>query len=49
MAQSIRIVGSGAFFYSSDFPHEVNNEICKHEIAAFLDNAEIATPDSRKA
>jgi uncharacterized protein len=42
MAQAIKELGPGAFVYSSDFPHEVNNATCKKEIAAFLDNADIA-------
>ncbi|HXQ50611.1 MAG TPA: amidohydrolase family protein [Stellaceae bacterium] len=45
MAQAIRELGSGAFVYSSDFPHEVNNATCKKEIAAFLDNRDIADAD----
>jgi uncharacterized protein len=42
---AIRILGGGAFVYSSDFPHEVNNESCKHEIAEFLRNPDIGTAD----
>ena len=29
MAEAIRALGGGAFVYSSDFPHEVNNESCQ--------------------
>jgi uncharacterized protein len=45
MAEAIRQLGGGAFVYSSDFPHEVNNETCKHEIAEFLGNAQIEAAD----
>jgi uncharacterized protein len=42
MAEAIRQLGEGAFVYSSDFPHEVNNDICRHEIEEFLDNGAIS-------
>jgi uncharacterized protein len=45
MAEAIKLIGTGAFVYSSDFPHEVNNESCKHEIAEFLANEHIASWD----
>jgi predicted TIM-barrel fold metal-dependent hydrolase len=45
IAAAIDALGSGAFVYSSDFPHEVNNASCKHEIAEFLANDRIAEPD----
>jgi predicted TIM-barrel fold metal-dependent hydrolase len=45
MAAAIKRLGGGAFVYSSDFPHEVNNETCKHEIAEFLGNDAIAATD----
>jgi predicted TIM-barrel fold metal-dependent hydrolase len=45
MAEAIRQLGGGAFVYSSDFPHEVNNAICKHEIGEFLANPHIAEAD----
>jgi predicted TIM-barrel fold metal-dependent hydrolase len=38
LVSMIRLVGAGAFMYSSDFPHEVNSDYCKHEIAEFLEN-----------
>ncbi len=31
------MVGAEAFVFSSDFPHEVNNDICKHEIEELLE------------
>jgi len=45
MAEAIRQLGGGAFIYSSDFPHEVNNDTCRHEIAEFLENGAIAEAD----
>ncbi len=38
LVSMVRMVGHQAFMYSSDFPHEVNSEYCKHEIAEFLEN-----------
>jgi uncharacterized protein len=32
-----KMVGAEAFVFSSDFPHEVNNDICKHEIEELLE------------
>lgn len=45
IAEAISHLGSGAFIYSSDFPHEVNNASCKHEIAEFIANDRIAPAD----
>ncbi|HLG69146.1 MAG TPA: amidohydrolase family protein, partial [Chloroflexota bacterium] len=41
IAHAISVLGREAFVYSSDFPHEVNNDICKHEIGEFLENPEL--------
>jgi uncharacterized protein len=45
MATAIKELGGGAFIYSSDFPHEVNNESCRHEINEFLKNGTISVAD----
>ncbi|HXG50301.1 MAG TPA: amidohydrolase family protein [candidate division Zixibacteria bacterium] len=45
IAHAIRRVGAKPFLYSSDFPHEVNNEFCKHEIGEMLDNRELTDAD----
>jgi len=45
IAEAIEQIGSNAFLYSSDFPHEVNNASCKHEIAEFAANNRIAPAD----
>jgi uncharacterized protein len=45
IAAAIKELGGGAFVYSSDFPHEVNNASCKHEIAKFLANDDTAAAD----
>ena len=33
LVRAVQLLGSGAFMFSSDFPHEVSAEMCKHEIA----------------
>ena len=37
--------GSSAFVFSSDFPHEVNLDICRHEIEEICENAELSDDD----
>ena len=32
MPFAIKVVGNSPFLYSSDFPHEVTNESCKHDL-----------------
>jgi predicted TIM-barrel fold metal-dependent hydrolase len=45
IAHAIRRIGNKAWVYSSDYPHEVNNEFCKHEINEMLENKEITDAD----
>jgi predicted TIM-barrel fold metal-dependent hydrolase len=42
---AVKQVGAGAFVFSSDFPHEVNNDICKHEIEELLESPEMTPAD----
>jgi predicted TIM-barrel fold metal-dependent hydrolase len=44
---AIRTVGREAFVFSSDFPHEVNTDICRHEIEEILENDELNDDDKR--
>ena len=41
----VKAVGAGAFVFSSDFPHEVNNDICKHEIEELLETPDLTDAD----
>jgi predicted TIM-barrel fold metal-dependent hydrolase len=41
----IQAVGNQPFMFSSDFPHEVNNEYCKHEIEEIVDNEHLSDDD----
>jgi predicted TIM-barrel fold metal-dependent hydrolase len=45
LAHAIRSVGSEPFMFSSDYPHEVNAAMCKHELAELLENEEISEAD----
>ena len=46
LATAIEYFGCAAFMYSSDFPHEVNVESCKHELEE-LDELEISDEDKQ--
>jgi predicted TIM-barrel fold metal-dependent hydrolase len=41
----VEAVGNKPFMFSSDFPHEVNNEYCKHEIEEIIDNEHLTDDD----
>ncbi len=45
IAHAIKRIGNKPWVFSSDYPHEVNNEFCKHEINEFLENDEISDAD----
>jgi predicted TIM-barrel fold metal-dependent hydrolase len=45
MPFAIKTVGNKAFFYSSDFPHEVTNASCKHDLEELMESNEIAADD----
>ena len=42
---AVKTVGSEAFVFSSDFPHEVNSEMCKHEVAELLEMNDLENLD----
>jgi len=45
MPFAIKVVGNQPFIYSSDFPHEVTNASCKHDIEELLESDEITEDD----
>jgi predicted TIM-barrel fold metal-dependent hydrolase len=45
LAHAIKRVGNGPFIFSSDFPHEVNNEFCKRELGEIMENRELTAED----
>jgi len=48
MPFAIKVVGNEPFIYSSDFPHEVTNESCKHDIGELLESGDL-TQDDKEA
>ncbi len=42
---AVKCVGSDPFFFSSDYPHEVTNDLCKAEIGEILENDELTDAD----
>lgn len=45
IAHAVRRIGNTPWVFSSDYPHEVNNEFCKHEINELLENEELTAAD----
>ena len=42
---AVSIVGNKPFIFSSDFPHEVNNETCKAELEELDENSRLTEAD----
>jgi predicted TIM-barrel fold metal-dependent hydrolase len=45
IAEALRIVGNKPFVYSTDYPHEVDADTCKHELEELRENPEITDAD----
>ncbi len=45
LGAAVKLVGAQPFVFSSDYPHEVNTEICRHEIEELLENEDISRKD----
>ena len=45
LGAAIKVVGNKPFIYSSDFPHEVTAQSCKHEIEELQENEELNDDD----
>ena len=45
LAAAVRMIGPEPFMYSSDFPHEVNSETCRHELDELIENKELSKND----
>src|SRR5581483_1513880 len=45
LAAAVKLVGAQPFVFSSDYPHEVNADICRHEIEELLENDDISRTD----
>jgi len=42
---AVSVVGNRPFIFSSDFPHEVNNDTCKAELAELDENTRLTDHD----
>jgi predicted TIM-barrel fold metal-dependent hydrolase len=47
LGQLIKAVGNKPFVFSSDFPHEVNNDRCKHELREIRENKNLSEDDKQ--
>jgi len=45
LATAVKMVGAEPFMYSSDFPHEVNSETCRHELMELIENKQLSNAD----
>jgi uncharacterized protein len=45
LSAAVQIVGARPFVFSSDYPHEVNADLCRHEIEELLENDAISQAD----
>ena len=45
IAEALRIVGNKPFVYSTDYPHEVDADTCKHELEELQENPELTAVD----
>lgn len=45
IGHAVDMVGNGAFMFSSDYPHEVNNAMCKHEIGEIREHPALSADD----
>lgn len=48
LAHAVRRLGPDAFVFSSDFPHEVNLETCRHGVEEVLENDALSDDAKRK-
>jgi len=44
----VRITGNKPYVYSTDYPHEVDAQTCKHELQELRENTKL-TEDDKKA
>lgn len=42
---ALKVVGNKPFLFSSDFPHEVTLESCRHDIAELMESTEVSEDD----
>ena len=47
IAHAVKTVGNAPFMYSSDFPHEVNLEMCRQELKEVDEHRELTSEDKK--
>src|SRR5919205_373812 len=45
ISEAVRIAGNKPFVFSTDYPHEVDAETCKHELEELRENTQLTTED----
>jgi predicted TIM-barrel fold metal-dependent hydrolase len=45
IAEAVRIAGNKPFVFSTDYPHEVDAETCKHELQELRENQQLSAAD----
>jgi predicted TIM-barrel fold metal-dependent hydrolase len=45
IAEAVRIAGNKPFVFSTDYPHEVDAETCKHELEELRENTQLTADD----
>jgi predicted TIM-barrel fold metal-dependent hydrolase len=45
IAEAVRIAGNKPFVFSTDYPHEVDAETCKHELEELCENTQLTADD----
>ena len=47
IVNAVKVVGGESFIYCTDFPHEVNLEICKNEINELIERSELSMEEKK--
>jgi predicted TIM-barrel fold metal-dependent hydrolase len=45
IAEAVRVAGNKPFVFSTDYPHEVDAETCKHELEELRENTQLSADD----
>ena len=49
LGTAVKMVGNEPFMYSSDFPHEVNSETCRHELNELIENERLSDAEKKRS
>jgi predicted TIM-barrel fold metal-dependent hydrolase len=45
LAEAVRVTGNKPYVFSTDYPHEVDAQTCKHELQELRDNLQLSAAD----